>query len=759
MTTPAPTGEIGSLNVLPTWGVLAGADPADPPAFQFPQRVTTVERMRTDGQVDALCNSLTMPIMRFRWQLDPNGARDEVVQQTATDLGLPIKGVTEPAPRSRRRFKHKDHLEHALLALWHGFMFMEQVPDTERYDLATDGWRLRKLSPRMPNTIDRIHVASDGGLQGITQYGYQPPPQRGRPGRAVLLQPDPQISVNSLAAYVWRREGANWHGRSMLRPLYQPWVLKDRALRVDAIKNERFGVGIPTAKAPEGGDPTQYAKLAQAVRASEMSGVGLPAGADIGVEGIRGTLPDVMASIRYYDEMMARSFMAMIIQLGQTQTGSRALGNTFADHFQMLVEAVADWYKETTNEHVIEDYVDWNWGEDEQAPLLEWGYAEHSPLAVSDLVSMVTSGVITMDRETEEAVRKQTQLPALQPAEEGSLDDAASSAFTQVGLPALVDSFILTPEEARTLIGVSGPAPEAPVVENLIAAMRPGAKRSDIQHRVAAALGSRLPFAVAARKQTLKEATVGHREPNDVELAAKTDFTELQDTWQSATESLVTDWKAVQAVQIDALVEQVRSAAAAGDVIAMASLTAPVQGQALLQTALAELAEDAVVGAKAEALAQGVSIGTINLAEDVLPTIQQRSQATAQLLAHGLADSAERVAINLGTDALSPEEVAAAVREHLEGLTDAFLNDMLGGAMTQAQNTGRRAVMSERPATIYSSELLDGDTCTNCSSVDGKEYDSLADAEADYPTGGHKDCLGGPRCRGTLVAVYAEGDA
>lgn len=704
----APAGEIGAISVLPSWGALAGADPADPPAFQFPQRVQTVERMRTDPQIDALCSSLTMPIMRYRWELDPNGARDEVVQQVSTDFGIPILGSNDPAPRSRRRFKHRDHLEHALLALWHGFMMFEQVPDTERYDLVRDGWRLRKLAPRMPSTIDRIHVASDGGLAGITQYGYRPPV---RAGRAWITDPEPQIGVNSLLAYVWKREGANWYGRSMLRPLYRDWILKDRALRVDAIKNERFGVGIPTATAPEGGDPAQYSKLAQSIRASETSGVGLPAGASVGVEGIRGTLPDVMASVRYYDESMARAFMAMVIQLGQTQTGSRALGNTFADHFQMLVEAVADWYKDTTNEHAIEDYVDWNWDEEEQAPLLRWSYAEHSPLAVTDLVSMVTAGVITMDTATEAAVRKQTQLPELSGER-----------------PAPV-------------------APPAPV-----------------------AAGSRLPFArsrkrgrgsgVEARKQTLQDRALGHRDPNEIELAAKTDFETLQTQWADATSYTVEAWKTeIKAGQVEALAEQVFNAVTMGDARALAQLAAPVQGVQLLEDLMLETAEDALVLAKAEAAAQGATIPTINTAVDLVPSVAARAEQTATLLSRGLSDAAARLAVQLGVN-VGPQDAADAIAAHLHGLSDSYLDDMIGGAMTQAQNQGRRVVMDTQDnPTVYSSELLDQNTCTNCASVDGKQYTDLLAADADYPTGGYKECLGGPRCRGTLVAVYAEGEA
>src|SRR5690606_8745769 len=107
---------------------------------------------------------------------------------------------------------------------------------------------------------------------------------------------------------------------------------------------ERFGLGIPKGVAPEGGDPTEYQKMASSVRASENGGVGLPQGGDVYVEGVRGTLPDIIASIRYYDESMARAFLAMVVQLGQTQTGSRALGETFADFFTMSLEGISDWY-------------------------------------------------------------------------------------------------------------------------------------------------------------------------------------------------------------------------------------------------------------------------------------------------------------------------------------------------------------------------------------------------------------------------------
>ena len=85
-----------------------------------------------------------------------------------------------------------------------------------------------------------------------------------------------------------------------------------------------------------------------------------------------------------------------------------------------------------------------------------------------------------------------------------------------------------------------------------------------------------------------------------------------------------------------------------------------------------------------------------------------------------------------------------------------MLRDRLGGALTEAMNTGRRAVFAEGPAAdYYASELLDANTCVACSSIDGTHYPSLGEAERDY-VGGYVSCAGGDRCRGTLVAVYKE---
>ena len=77
--------------------------------------------------------------------------------------------------------------------------------------------------------------------------------------------------------------------------------------------------------------------------------------------------------------------------------------------------------------------------------------------------------------------------------------------------------------------------------------------------------------------------------------------------------------------------------------------------------------------------------------------------------------------------------------------------------MTAAQNEGRLQEMASGPVgRYYASELLDSSTCENCAAEDEHEFASIGEARKAYPTGGFRDCLGGARCRGTVVAVYAE---
>jgi hypothetical protein len=231
----------------------------------------------------------------------------------------------------------------------------------------------------------------------------------------------------------------------------------------------------------------------------------------------------------------------------------------------------------------------------------------------------------------------------------------------------------------------------------------------------------------------------------------------MQQVWADNLTNLVSSWGTVQSAQIDELAAAIENAVNNGNATALASIAATPQGDDLIMQYMQTVAEDAVIAAKAEAATQGVAVGTIDLEETVTPLLRARAQAVSALMARGISESAARqAALRYGVDTLTGSEVASAVRDHLESLSDTYLTDVLGGALTQAQNTGRRAVFVNHSAAFYASELMDKATCTVCAEIDGRQFATLAEADDLYPAGGNSECLGGPRCRGTIVAVYDE---
>lgn len=396
MATAVPLREIGYSNPLAGhWW--AAPDEEETPELRWPLSVRVYDQMRNqDAQIISVLRAITLPIRSVSWRIDPAGARDEVVEHIADDLGLPIEGETELRRplRTQNRFSWHEHLHLALLMLPFGHSYFEQVYRLDERDEA----HLRKLAWRPPKTISRIAVAADGGLESIEQHG--------------LVAGRKQIPVDRLVAYVHEREGSNWLGRSVIRGAYKNWLIKDRLLRTQAQTIDRNGMGIPLYKgAPGEVNLTAGRDMAQAWRAGDDSGAAVPHEADLLLRGVEGDLPNADVPIRYHDEQIARTVLAHFLNLG-TQTGSWALGTTFADFFILTLEATAKYIKDTANAHIVEDLVDINWGLDEPAPLITHDKIGSERIATPTAIKLLyDAGVLLPDRPLEEAVRTQYGLP------------------------------------------------------------------------------------------------------------------------------------------------------------------------------------------------------------------------------------------------------------------------------------------------------------------------------------------------------------
>lgn len=672
------------------------------PDLTWPLSVKTFARMRWDPSLQSALKAYTYPIRRASWAVDPDGCRPEVVSKVADQLGLPILGSdATPGPARRRGVNWGDHLRVSLLDLTFGHMPFERT-----YGDPVDGFQpITLLQERMPQTISAIYVNRDGSLDKVTQ----------NLGVTGITDTDPEIPAQNLVWYSHDKEGTAWMGQSLLRPAYASWLLKDEMRRVLATSSRRFGMGVWAVNAPPGSTATQVneaAKLAMAYRSGDQAGVGLPDGFTADLKGITGSLPDTLGFIRYLDQQMARSTLTSVLDLGDTSNGSRALGDTFLDLFLMSLQSIADDHANIATSQIVVPLVDVNWGEDEPAPRIVCGDvgSEHAVTAAA-LAELVKSGALQPDPTLDAYIRGQWNLPVRSTPWQEPIPPTEPS----VAKPAKPAASGVLVEEGQRRIG-----------------------------------------------QVMAASDQFRRQPTAVEAAAKTDFAAVQGDWESALDKLVGQWGKITKAQRKQLLDQISNAVHDDNLDELANLAVDSKAAAeLLAASMHDLADDAAQQQSDEADRQGVSVP---VGKPDNSRLTAAAAVVAAALASSLTDGATRKALQAWTPGASSADVVDAVGSWMDSLTDASLRDQLGGGLSLAQGAGRGATLAAAAdkglgATYYASEILDSNTCSECQAEDGHQFDSLADAESAYASGGFVDCEGGLRCRGIIVTVWDDAQA
>lgn len=422
MSIETETGYPGGMTVDPSqgFGAVSTGYAVDPlehnPILRFPESIRVYDEMRrTDGQIGSFLTAAISPILAARWDLVGDDVRPEVVDHVRAELGLtpPGQGRTR---RRRQGIVWRRHLEEALLCLPLGFSAFQQVytiaPATPEEAAAfglTNVAHLRKLSPRLPGTVSKIHLSADGGLAGISQdatFGTA----GGRPVETF-------IPVESLVFYCIKREGSDWSGVSILRNAYKDYKFKDNLVRLNAMIVERNGMGVPKVTY----DPTVITqesadRLGRNIRAGSQARITIPKGsADVELMGVSGSTVDPLPSISFHNQEMSKAALAMFLDLGH-DAGARSLGDTFVDLFTNSLQQVADAIAETATEHIIRDLVELNFGPDEPYPVLTPGdLSANRSISAAVLKTLVDAGIVKPDDNLEARVRADYGLPFADP--------------------------------------------------------------------------------------------------------------------------------------------------------------------------------------------------------------------------------------------------------------------------------------------------------------------------------------------------------
>ena len=372
--------------------------------------VRAYEKMRrSDAQVAATLLACELPIRAANWDVHPasDGARDrEVAAFVKDNLFGGLEYVSPGGVKVSECWD--DVLRNALLMLPFGAAAHEEV-------YAVEGARVRlaRLAPRLPITFYRWVMDEDGEtLVALNQYGY-------RNGNFESVE----IPAERLAIFTFNQEGANFFGRSMLRPAYMHWYIKHQLYRIDAIAGERNGLGVPTIEqGPNGSREDREAaeKWVTQLAAHEKTGVSLPNGWKFSLKGVEGNVRDLYNSIQHHNIEISRTALAffMNLGLGARAGGNRALGESQSDFFFLAVQATADHLARVLNGTCVKRLVDFNF-EVDRYPLLTVSNlrARGFDQVLETLARLAQSGVVAPYPELAQYICHELGLPAPQSKE------------------------------------------------------------------------------------------------------------------------------------------------------------------------------------------------------------------------------------------------------------------------------------------------------------------------------------------------------
>jgi Protein of unknown function (DUF935) len=399
------------------------------------------EKMRRgDAQVRATLAACKLPVLSAKW---------EVVPRVVREAGA---GSREPEPESapvsstgagkNTQAKAGEIAEFVRENLFGGLEFRTSTGGwaTQNWDevvrnallmldfgcaVHEDVWsvdggtiRLRKLAARLPITFYRWHTEADGEtLLALEQYGY-------RGGQYLNVV----VPADKCCVFTYQQEGANFWGISLQRPMYPHWYVKSNLYRIDAIACERNSLGVPVFKLAPGfsaEDREAAYNFVTQLAAHEATGMVEPPGdATTGfrIVGYEGRVRDLGPSIEHHNVMISRAALALFMDLGQSEHGSRALGKEHSDFFMLALQNLADQIALTITNSTVRRLVSYNFGDDAPVPRLVAANVQARGLEdiVEALTQFAQAGLVVSEENLRSFIREELALPPEKPGVAGA---------------------------------------------------------------------------------------------------------------------------------------------------------------------------------------------------------------------------------------------------------------------------------------------------------------------------------------------------
>ncbi len=680
----APTGERGTSGLYTLGDVLTIGEAIDYlAAMRPPDRFTNVDKMLSDPSVWATFMAWVLPILSTARDVQPGG--------TAPEDAAIADFIREDLLHTSTTLQQIRYEE--LLSVAYGVTVHSKV-----WEYREDGRvHLRNLAYRPPSSIreDGWLVDEHGGPKAIVQQG-----QAG--------EDDVTLPIDEILMHIHLRVGGNITGRSGLRAAYKPWWYKDKVEGIAAVAVER-GQGIPVGTQTGEDDKvsTYIARVLKGLRTHQLSYVKEVEGKfAFRMEGRKGEVVDPLPLLQYHSIEIFRSVLAQHVALSGTDVGSWALAKGDIDFLVMALEAVVRRIEDTLNQHLIPQWVRYNWA---GVPRNAMPRVVHSPLNARNVKEW---------------------FEALVPAVAGNVVDPDDEVKRM----------------AREMLGVPEPVVDRPEPQT----------QDDMDAEEPAEEGEQGPEQGPVQQWRGVELARGDRLESEVMLEAlgiEVDFVAMAAGLDKAEAGMVKAAKRIQAKQIRNLVNRGREAVAKGDP-ALVSAT---------DVRFVDELDEALAGE----LERLYELGTEQLEEeleqqDVKPQDAGRDRTDddrgllVEMAAVMAAELADRLMRTWAGEVLRLLRVGrgfdrAALGGLLDGLAESTIEKAARLRSAPALNMGRAAVAAANADAIEReiySAVMDLRTCPVCRAEDGKEYGVGEGAPVPNPR-----CHGLDRCRCVRVPV------
>jgi hypothetical protein len=377
------------------------------PKFMVPQLYDTVQKMRFgDSSIVAALAVMKLPLLRTEVKVipgkdDTNDAQDILIAKTCEEKLMIAGAVHETWQKQLRNW---------LLMLDYGFSCAEKV-----WTQDSDGFlRFSRIAPRLPPSVTEMRVNSDGTLRHVVQNATK----NGR-------QQELKIPVPLYGAVMsWNKEGENHWGQSVLRPIYKHWYYKEELYRIDAVRLDRWGTGIPEAEIAENynlkvQDMTDLQNMLKRLRGGEQAYLIHPEQVHLRIltpEPGGSTDLGLMNSVYHHDLMIYRSILAHFIATANAEYGNYGSTRTYAEVFFFAEQALANYIEEEYGEFILKPFCDANFNmEGRRYPRLQFADVQKFDMGLlSETLSRLgLAGLITPDDDMEQFLRKTFGWPKL----------------------------------------------------------------------------------------------------------------------------------------------------------------------------------------------------------------------------------------------------------------------------------------------------------------------------------------------------------